>query len=101
MDAVFVSFRLEAGRPADDIERPAGTAGTASVTLAPPVPRPYDMNAADTETGSWWARGSEPWPGWWRGLGAVLVCPAGGRGAGLAAAPGLGGLGGLVLTAGW
>jgi len=46
MDAVFVSFRLEAGRPADDIERPAGTAGTASVTLAPPVPRPYDMNAA-------------------------------------------------------
>jgi len=46
MDAVFMSFRLEAGQPADAVGRHAGTAGTPSVTLAPPVPQPNDMDAA-------------------------------------------------------
>ena len=30
--------------------------------------RRLGQDSTDTETGSWWARGSEPWPVWWRGL---------------------------------
>jgi hypothetical protein len=79
------------------------SAGTVSAILAwktkPPSPEltgvgvRVDECDSDTETGSWWARGSGPWPGWRQGMRTALVVRremAGGAGTGGGSGAGLG-----------
>jgi hypothetical protein len=108
-EAGTVSASVAAERAGASVGVGAGRAGVGAGRVGAELPRrtkPPSLEPAvvraradecdsDTETGSWWARGSEPWPVWWRGLGGGAGLSGGGAWrAGPVAAPGLGGMAG-------